>query len=335
MAMVSVIIPVYKVEDFLPACLDSMLAQTWEDWEAVCVDDGSPDNCGAILDQYAAADSRFRVLHTENGGLPVARNRALDIAQGKYIFCLDSDDSLAPDTLKTMVSIAEEDDVDMVICSYTYVFPNGEKTERPAVYSPGQTGRRIKPNYQFYHTCPALPGGKLYRHDLIKKHRLRYCAAAKNGEDLLFNFFYFAHMKSYSTADSGTYYYLQRAGSITSDVFNQNAPIEYYMSPDSFVLSVLPYFIQYADAPQLGDLCAGCCLRLKKRHDIQKRAIPKGGKDSSAVLRLYLLTEWAFFRYAKKWPVIRYYIAHAIHHQTRCILRPAKHALYDIMGWKY
>lgn len=332
--MVSVIIPVYKVEEFLPACLDSMLAQTLEDWEAVCVDDGSPDGSGAILDQYAAADSRFRVLHTENGGLPVARNRALDIAQGKYIFCLDSDDTLAPDTLKTMVNIAEEDGVDMVICGFTYAYPDGRKVERPAVSSPACLGRTKKTNWLFYQKCPSFGCGKLYRHDLIRKYNLRYSPTAKGGEDALYNFYYFAHMDSYSTVGSGMYYYRQRDGSISTGIHKGQATRDFYESTDQHMLSVVTYFLTHVNTERLGDLCAGCCLRLKERHTIHSHVFPKDA-DFSSVRRLYSLTEWAFFCHAKKWPVIRYYVANALHQQIRQVLRPAKHAIFDIMGWKY
>lgn len=89
---VSIIVPVYKVERYLRQCVDSILAQTFTDWELILVDDGSPDGSGAICDDYAAADSRVRVLHTPNGGLSRARNRALAVARGEYVSFIDSDD---------------------------------------------------------------------------------------------------------------------------------------------------------------------------------------------------------------------------------------------------
>ena len=102
MPKISIIIPVYKVEEYLPACLDSVLAQTFTDWEAICVNDGSPDNCGAILAEYAQKDSRIKVISQENQGVSVARNKALENAQGEYISFLDSDDELAPTFLQKM-----------------------------------------------------------------------------------------------------------------------------------------------------------------------------------------------------------------------------------------
>ena len=90
--LVSIIIPVYKVEAYLKQCLDSVLAQTYTHWEAIVVDDGSPDDCGAMADAYAAEDNRFRVIHQQNGGLSAARNTGLEAAKGEYIAFLDSDD---------------------------------------------------------------------------------------------------------------------------------------------------------------------------------------------------------------------------------------------------
>ncbi|MGM9852345.1 MAG: glycosyltransferase family 2 protein [Muribaculaceae bacterium] len=98
--MVSVIIPVYNTEKYLRQCLDSVLAQTYSDWEAILVDDGSTDTSGAICDEYAATDNRFKVLHTANAGVSAARNTAVGLANGKWLTVVDADDMLAPDALE-------------------------------------------------------------------------------------------------------------------------------------------------------------------------------------------------------------------------------------------
>ena len=97
----SIIIPVYNVAPYLRECLDSVLAQTFTDWEAICVDDGSTDGSGAILDEYAARDSRFRVIHQTNAGVSVARNVALEVVKGEWFSFLDGDDLLCKDALST------------------------------------------------------------------------------------------------------------------------------------------------------------------------------------------------------------------------------------------
>lgn len=113
--MFSIIIPVYNVAPYLRECLDSVLAQTFTDWEAICVDDGSTDGSGSILDEYATRDPRFRIIHQSNAGVGAARNRALDIATGEWITFLDGDDKIAKFRLANLNSIiASHEDVDWI-----------------------------------------------------------------------------------------------------------------------------------------------------------------------------------------------------------------------------
>lgn len=107
MAVISVICPAYNSEKYLAQCVGSMLGQTYADWELVLVDDGSTDSTPAMCDEYAAADSRIKVYHFSNGGLSVARNRGLAKATGRYVYFLDSDDTLHPRTLEAMASAAD------------------------------------------------------------------------------------------------------------------------------------------------------------------------------------------------------------------------------------
>lgn len=104
--LVSVIIPVYRVEEYLDACMESVLRQTYENLQIILVDDGSPDRCGQMCDDYAARDSRITVIHQQNGGLSAARNAGKAAATGDYITFLDSDDLLAPTAVQTMVELA-------------------------------------------------------------------------------------------------------------------------------------------------------------------------------------------------------------------------------------
>ena len=112
----SVIIPVYNTAPFLRECLDSMRTQTFTDWECVCVDDGSTDGCGAILDEYAAKDSRFRVIHQPNQGESSARNRALAEIAGTWFTFVDSDDAIVPDALDCFRRALAESDADALLC---------------------------------------------------------------------------------------------------------------------------------------------------------------------------------------------------------------------------
>lgn len=111
---ISIIIPVYKVEPYLRECLDSVLAQTFTDWEAICVDDGSPDGCGAILDEYAVRDGRFRIVHQKNTGAGQARNAGLNISRGEWITCLDADDYILPHWLEEAMELSELGAIDLI-----------------------------------------------------------------------------------------------------------------------------------------------------------------------------------------------------------------------------
>lgn len=113
--LISVIVPIYKVEPYLKECVDSILNQTYRNLEVILVDDGSPDNCGAICDSYAAQDSRVKVIHQENGGLSSARNAGLSVASGEYITFVDSDDALVTDAMEYMLHLAEKEGADIVI----------------------------------------------------------------------------------------------------------------------------------------------------------------------------------------------------------------------------
>lgn len=114
MPKVSVIVPVYNVEQYLRRCLDSILGQTMSDWEAICVDDGSPDGSASILAEYAERDSRFRILTKENGGLSSARNAGTAWARGEFVNYVDSDDFIHPQTFELAVALAERDRSDIV-----------------------------------------------------------------------------------------------------------------------------------------------------------------------------------------------------------------------------
>ena len=173
---ISIIIPIYNVEKYLKRCLDSVLNQTFQDWTAICVDDGSPDNSGKIADEYAKKDKRFIVIHKENGGVSDARNIALKKVKTEYVMYLDSDDFIHPQTLEIMYNKAVEKNVDLVIARIdkisqdakidTFdVFTNIDYivTDNILKYAAERDGIKSK----FAVKRMYLPG-KLYKTDLIK-----------------------------------------------------------------------------------------------------------------------------------------------------------------------
>lgn len=119
--LITVIVPVYNVEKYLRRCLDSIIRQTYQNLEILCIDDGSIDNSGEICEQYAARDARIKVIHQENQGLSTARNRGLDTATGEYIAFVDSDDYIAADVLEQLYQSAVSSDATCVICGYNCV----------------------------------------------------------------------------------------------------------------------------------------------------------------------------------------------------------------------
>lgn len=130
MTEISIIIPVYKVEKYLKECLDSVLNQTFSDFECILVDDGSPDGCGEICDDYKKKDSRITVIHQSNQGLGPARNEGMKIAKGKYICFVDSDDCLEEQYLEIMHAHAIKHNVDLVMCGYRLFFIDGDNEPR-------------------------------------------------------------------------------------------------------------------------------------------------------------------------------------------------------------
>ncbi len=125
----SIIVPVYKVEHYLHQCVDSILTQTYQNFELILVDDGSPDNCGKICDEYAAADARIKVVHKPNGGVTSARKTGAEHATGEYVCWVDGDDYIGSNLLQTMHDIIEEYKPDMVAYGFKKVCDNGKVLE--------------------------------------------------------------------------------------------------------------------------------------------------------------------------------------------------------------
>ena len=124
---VSILVPIYNVEKYLSRCIESVLSQDFRDYELILVDDGSPDRCPQICDEYAKKDSRIKVIHKKNGGLSDARNIGLDIATGEYVMFIDSDDFVDIDMMESMMNNMIDNNVDLVVCNIKYVIIEGRK----------------------------------------------------------------------------------------------------------------------------------------------------------------------------------------------------------------
>lgn len=183
---ISIIVPVYKVEKYLSACIESVLAQTYPDWELLLIDDGSPDGCPAICDEYAQKDSRIRAFHINNGGPGHARNAGLDNAKGEFVFFLDSDDLLTPNALEEIMRKQVETNVDF-IWIYPYPFVNDSDIDAitPNKYSDEVIDNVELCNHLFDCNIVIGAGGKLIRRSKIGNNRFN--ELLKTGEDVLFN----------------------------------------------------------------------------------------------------------------------------------------------------
>ena len=176
MPKLSVVIPVYNVEKYLKQCVDSVLGQTFSDFELILVDDGSTDGSGGICDAYAKADPRVNVVHTKNQGVVTARRTGVNLAQGEYIACVDSDDWLDLDFYRSLFELSDESDADILICSHIV---RGEKCVETTSFAPGYYDKKamedtVYPQMMYdmntgkYHISPSL-WDKLFRADLLRK----------------------------------------------------------------------------------------------------------------------------------------------------------------------
>lgn len=176
---ISVIMPVYKVEKYVGKAIESVLNQTLEEIELLAVDDGSPDNSGAICENYASKDKRMIVIHQENQGAPTARNKALDIASGKYVYFIDSDDWIEPDMLEKMYDAAETNDAEIVVVGFCMEYYEKGRdvtyyTKCPdRIYSSIEEFRSEAHKY-FNNSILSLPWNKLFRLDYINGHHIRF-----------------------------------------------------------------------------------------------------------------------------------------------------------------
>lgn len=172
MAMISVIVAVYKMPQFLPRCIEGILNQTFRDLELILVDDGSPDNCGQICDDYAAKDSRVRVIHKTNAGVCAARNTGLDWvyehSDSNWIFFHDNDDWIHPETLERLYQAAVDMDTGISICGYQQT-----TGENPVIAPEALTPvvRTPKEFYMEHFVNATVCWGKLYRRDIFEGKR--------------------------------------------------------------------------------------------------------------------------------------------------------------------
>lgn len=219
-ALISVIVPVYNVEDYLERCVDSLLNQTYHNLELILVDDGSPDCCGKLCDEYACKDGRVKVIHKENGGLSDARNVAIPLAKGDYVSFVDSDDWVSPFYLENLYNAIQKNDSDIACSWFENVFENKSNKAEPinklqfyeCLDQVACLKRMLYQNGVEVSACC-----KLYKKSVIQ--RLRY-PVGKLYEDIPVTYEAIKNSNTIAVIENIDYYYFQRAQSIQNETFN-------------------------------------------------------------------------------------------------------------------
>ncbi len=212
---ISIIVPVYNVEKYIRRCLDSISAQTFTDWECICVDDGTPDASGKICDEYAQKDSRFVVIHKENGGVSSARNVGLDAAKGEWICFCDSDDWVEKEMLEILYNASIENNAEVTLGGY-YLTDDNKKYDTILPHE----GLLSMP--KDFVTKWQGPWAKLIKKSVLPKDNIRFPEGITLAEDLFFTFrLYYSSNKIYGLGKP-CYYYYQNENSVCHVITEKN-----------------------------------------------------------------------------------------------------------------
>lgn len=223
-SLISVITPIYKAERFLDKCISSVLTQSYTNFELLLIDDGSPDNSGAICDKYAKNDSRIKVFHKKNGGVSSARNYGLDLAQGEFILFLDSDDYLSQDALMICYKTMREKSLDILQFSIQGITEEGILTNKTTIKR-RTTDILSSDEYIKEEQLQVCAGGSCIRRNIIEKNKIRFEKNIKLAEDQLFIISSILSSRNIKFENVVLYYYLDNPSSAThtnnsADVIN-------------------------------------------------------------------------------------------------------------------
>ncbi|MGN1420914.1 MAG: glycosyltransferase family 2 protein [Eubacterium sp.] len=221
--LISIIVPVYNAEKYLDRCVESIVNQTYKNLEIILVDDGSPDNCPAMCDEWAKKDSRIKAVHKENGGAASSRNAGLDIATGEYVGFVDSDDYIDLDMYEIMLNQIVENEADAARCGVVRELGNG-KTEE---WGTGNHDVIAVDNKQLLADIgeavgilPVSQCNKLFKRSCISD--IRFDTSFKFAEDTLFNFMVAKNIQKMVYNDVDRYHYVDNELSVTSNDISEN-----------------------------------------------------------------------------------------------------------------
>lgn len=220
--LVTVVIPIYNVEKYLDRCVNSIVNQTYKNIEIILVDDGSPDNCPLMCDEWAKKDERIRVVHKRNAGLGMARNSGLEVARGEYILFIDSDDYLDLSTIELCVSSSLHNNSDVVIFGRKDVDDDGVVGEmniktNTDVFTGDEVQHTLLPAvFSYKMGFGVSAAGRMYRTDIFRKHNLRFKSEREIiSEDAYFALELFSKDVTVSIVSKNLYHYYRRSDSLT------------------------------------------------------------------------------------------------------------------------
>ena len=310
--LVSIVVPVYNVEKYIGKCVDSLKKQSYKNIEIILIDDGSTDTSGKLCDIYAQQDQRIVVVHQKNKGLSGARNTALDIAQGEYITCVDSDDFIAVDFILRLVNAIDDAKADIAVCGTIYCDEKNNEIKRmvcPEVKV--VSGDKQIENLLSCFDIATMAWGKLYRADLFQT--IRY-PEGKYNEDVFTTYKLLDKSSRTVIINSGMYYYRQVTTSIMHQSFSVKHldAIEGTIERARFIEKQYPQYIEWAWAT-VGHTCCKTYERMilagSKNKKIEKyiqKTIRKGWRPfvrlSAAALKTKLFaTVCAINMSAARW----------------------------------
>lgn len=215
--LISVILPIYNIKDYLDKCMKSIFAQTYKNLEIIMVDDGSTDGCGKLCDEYLEKDKRIRVFHKENGGLSDARNYGIERVSGEYITCIDPDDYVDKDYVEYLYKLIEKYKTKMSICQHRVLFDNGRIDDK------GNSGDEVLPNKRciermLYHdVIDTSAWAKLYHKDLFRNVKYPF---GKLFEDISTTYKLMLQCREIAVGYESKYNYFIRSNSIVNGKFN-------------------------------------------------------------------------------------------------------------------
>ena len=251
--LISIIVPVYKAEKYLPACIESLLAQTYKNMEFILVDDGSPDNSLKICQEYAAKDSRLRIIHQENAGCATARNTGLAAAKGEYVGFVDSDDIISAKTYQVALETLVQTKADWVMWNMSV-----QKTYLPAGFLSGAAYQQALCNSILNRGMGPSVCVELFRMDIIRRHQIHFRPEIKRGDDLFFVLHYGRYAQNiYYLKDKHFYHYVYNPQSLShsfhSDAFDY--PLKHFTAlKDIFAPLEGSVYLPYVQARFARDL---------------------------------------------------------------------------------